>query len=58
MKEDAVTEAERGELRRVNGSLQWLVTHLLVNLNYEVSISQSRITKAAVEDLLNANKLM
>ena len=53
-----VTERERSQLRALLGALQWLVTQTRVDGCIDVNLLQSHVTKATVEDLLAANKIL
>ena len=57
-KSEPVTETERSQLRGVNGALQWLATQSNPKVSAELSLSQSRVNTATVQDLIDANKLL
>ena len=53
---ELTTEAEIGQMRSVVGSLAWIVRQCRPDLSYEVSRAQSRVSRATVQDLKDANK--
>ena len=53
-----ITEAERGLLRGLVGSLQYAAVNTRPDLANRLSQLQSSINKAKIEDLLEANKLL
>ena len=52
------SQTERSQLRGVNGALQWLATQSNPKVSAELSLSQSKVNSATVQDLLDANKLL
>jgi hypothetical protein len=58
LKTSPITENERSQLRGVNGALQWLSTQSNPKVSAELSLSQSKVNTATVQDLLDANKLL
>ena len=53
-----VTEYERSQLRGINGALQWFATQSGPKVMAALSMSQSLVTKATVQELVDANKLL
>ena len=56
--EALVTEPERRELRSLVGALQYAAVHSRPDLAAKVGEVQSRVTKAQVQDLLTANRVL
>ena len=55
---DVATEAERGQLRSVVGSLNWLVRVCRPDLAYSVARLQTSMCKPSAQDLKEANNLI
>ncbi|CAE7802548.1 RE1 [Symbiodinium sp. CCMP2592] len=55
----AATEVEKGQLRRVLGSLNWLIVRVCrVDICYQVHRLQTVMKNACVDDLLQCNQLL
>ncbi|CAE7415150.1 RE1 [Symbiodinium microadriaticum] len=57
-REAKATAAEQGQLRSVIGSLNWLVRVCRPDIAYGVARLQTALTKAVVQDLVEANNLV
>ena len=53
-----VTEVERQQLRQICGSLQYAAVHTRPDICAKVGILSSKIGKAVIEDLLQANRVL
>ena len=56
--EAEVIEHARGELRRLNGSVQYAAVHTRPDLASRVGRLQATVNKATVEDLMEANSML